>query len=117
MVHKVAGLQGCIIATGGGAVRDERNTDVLKRQGVFIWLSADVETIVERIRNDLGSEERRPSFSHDDIFRETEEVLEKRIPVYSKLADLSVQTAGANIEEVVAGILRFLGMDSIDQEG
>src|SRR5271157_1256850 len=73
IIRKLALLQRGVIATGGGAVMDEGNCDILKKHGLLIWLRADVMTMVERMRDDAASEERRPSFLHDDIFRETED--------------------------------------------
>ena len=108
IVRELAGMHRSVIATGGGAVMDQENADILKRHGVLIWLNADVKTIVERIEGDIGSRERRPSFSHDDIFQETEDVLRKRIPVYSGLADFSIDTVGKNVDEIINDICQFL---------
>jgi shikimate kinase len=108
IVRELAVMHRSVIATGGGAVMDEENADIFKKHGVLIWLNADVKTIVERIQADIGSRERRPSFSDDDIFQETEDVLRKRIPVYSGLADFSIDTVGKNINEIVNNICQFL---------
>ena len=108
IIRKLALLQRGVIATGGGAVMDEGNCDILKKHGLLIWLRADVMTMVERMRDDAASEERRPSFLHDDIFRETEDVLKERLPVYRGLADFSLNTKGKNIDEIVNAVCRFL---------
>jgi shikimate kinase len=108
IVRELRVMQRSIIATGGGAVMDKENADILKKHGVLIWLSADVGTIVERIQSDAKSRERRPSLSHDDIFMETADVLNKRIPVYSRLADLSINTAGKKVDDIVDVICQFL---------
>ena len=110
IVRELAVMHRSVIATGGGAVMDEENADILKKHGVLIWLNADVKTIVERIQGDISSRERRPSFSHDDIFQETEDVLRKRIPVYSGLADFSIDTVGKNSDEIVNDICQFLSI-------
>jgi len=107
-VRELQGLQRSVIATGGGAVMDKGNAEILKRCGVLIWLDADVKTIVERIQGDMSSGERRPSFSCDDIVRETENMLEVRIPVYRGLADFSVNTGESGVDAAVAAICRFL---------
>jgi shikimate kinase len=108
IVREVAGLQRSIIATGGGAVMDEENADIMKKHGMLIWLNADVKTIIARIQGDINSAERRPVFTQDDIFQETEDVLKKRMPVYSGLADFSIDTPGKNIDEIVNIICQFL---------
>ena len=86
IVRKLALLQRGVVATGGGAVMDEGNCGIIKEHGLLIWLTADVMTMVERMRDDAASEERRPSFLHDDVFRETEDVL--------KATDTGIQGAG-----------------------
>jgi len=107
-VQGLAVLHRSVIATGGGVVMDEGNAAILKKHGVLIWLNADVNTIVERIQDDLNSDKRRPSFSQEDIMKETEDVLKKRIPVYSRLADYSIDTAKKNVDEIVDSICQFL---------
>jgi shikimate kinase len=110
IIRKLARLQRGVIATGGGAVMDEGNCGILKKHGLLIWLRADVMTMVERMRNDAASEQRRPSFFDDDIFRETEDVLKERLPVYGRLSDFSLDTKGKNIDEVVNAVCEFLTM-------
>ena len=108
IVRKLAVLQRGVVATGGGAVMDEGNCDILKKHGLLIWLRADAKTMVERIRDDITSEGRRPSFLHDDTFREAEDVLKQRIPVYRGLADFSIDTTGRSIDEIVNAVCQFL---------
>jgi shikimate kinase len=108
IVRELTAFQRSIIATGGGVVMDEGNAAILKKHGVLIWLSADVKTIVERIQSDGSSSKRRPPFSQEGIMKETEDVLKKRIPVYSLLADYSIDTINNNIDEIVNSICQFL---------
>ena len=108
IVGKLAHLRRGVVATGGGAVMDEGNRDILKKHGLLIWLKADVLTTDERMRGDARSEERRPSFLHDGAFRETEDVLKERLPVYRVLADFSLNTKGRNIDEIVNAVCGFL---------
>jgi len=108
IVQKLALLQRGVVATGGGAVMDESNCDILKKHGLLILLTADVMTMVERMRDDAASEERRPSFFHDDTFRETEDVLKERLPAYRGLADFSLDTTGKDIDEIVNTVCEFL---------
>jgi shikimate kinase len=108
IIRKLAVLQRGIVATGGGALLDQGNCDILKEQGLLIWLRADVMTIVERIRGDATTKERRPTLLHDDAFRETEDILKQRLPVYRKLADFSIDTTGKSIDEIADAVCQFL---------
>jgi shikimate kinase len=108
IIREAAAMERSVIATGGGAVLDERNARILKKHGLLIWLMADVGTIVRRIHRDKKSSEQRPAFSDNDIVQETTDVLTKRIPVYKRLADFSIDTAGKNVNEIVDSICQFL---------
>ncbi|MDR4467141.1 MAG: hypothetical protein MRJ68_02455 [Nitrospira sp.] len=50
--QELAGQNGLIIDTGGGAILRSQNVDVLKQTGKLFWLTASVETIAKRIGSD-----------------------------------------------------------------
>ena len=109
VIRETAAMERSVIATGGGAVLDDRNAGILKKHGILIWLMADVGTIVQRIHGDGKSDKQRPAFSDNDIFQETTDVLTKRIPVYTRLADFSIDTADKKVNEIADSICQFLG--------
>ncbi len=108
IIRRLSSVRGSVIATGGGAVMDEGNLNILRKRGVFIWLTADVGTMIERMEKDKISDEQRPSLSKDDLYRETADMLELRMPVYSDLADFTVDTSGKDIDGVAGEICRVL---------
>ena len=89
-----------VIAAGGGAVVDAGNREALKRNGLFLWLTADVRTIIERMKNDRVAGEQRPPLSNDGLERETSEILKKRTPIYRQLADFTIDTSGKEIDAI-----------------
>ncbi len=92
---------GKIIDAGGGAILRPKNVEVLKRNGVVFWLTADVETIAGRIRE--GTD--RPSLTGAKSFLdEISEVLGERTPLYRAAADHVVDTAGRDVEAVAAAV-------------
>jgi len=113
IISELVNLPEGIIATGGGAVMDKENEAVLKKIGAVVWLNADVETIVERIQNDAQSFEKRPVLCGRDVLQETEAILKERTPVYSRLADVSINTAGKTVAGIVNEIYRFLKENDI----
>jgi shikimate kinase len=113
VIRKLARRQKGVVATGGGAVMDEENADVLKQNGTLIWLEADVETIVQRIRDDSQSREKRPSLLGNELFQETLLMLEQRVPAYRRLAEFSVNTTLMGIDDVVNEIYRFLQITEV----
>ena len=101
-----------IIAVGGWAVTDAANRRVLKQLGSCVWLTADVKTIVERMRADQGGDARRPPLSRDGLEQETIAILRQRTPLYQELADFAVATTGKAIDAIadeVCGVLARQG--------
>jgi len=97
-----------VIAAGGGAVVDVENREALKRNGLFLWLTADVHTIVQRMKNDRVAVEQRPPLSEGSLERETSEILQERTPIYRQLADFTIDTSGKEIDAIVEEICNLL---------
>ena len=101
----LAGKDGLIIDTGGGAVLRQQNVDCLKKSGVLVWLTATVPTIIERI----GGDTQRPSLTGTKSFtEEVEEVLRERQPKYKAAANHIIQTDGRSVMEVAEAILALV---------
>ena len=78
-----------VIDTGGGAILRSDNVEHLKTNGVIFWLTADIQTIVNRI----GGDTQRPSLTGSKSFvEEIEDVLRERRPKYQAAADHTVST-------------------------
>ncbi len=103
-VFGLAGTDGAVIALGGGAVLDPSNVEALKKQGLFIWLQAEEETIRERLRRDGASAEQRPPLSAPGT-GDDKEILARRVPIYRAVADLTIDTTGLTIEAVTEEII------------
>lgn len=101
----LAGRDGLIIDTGGGAILRSQNVDVLKQNGVLFWLTAEVRTIEQRIAGD----DQRPSLTGSQSFLdEIEEVLRERRPKYQAAADYCIPTDNRTPAEVADVILTTL---------
>ena len=100
VIRALSSLAETVIAVGGGAVMDAENREALRRNGLFLWLTADVRTIIERMRNDRTGDERMPPLASDCAERETSGILEQRIPIYRRLADFTIDTSGRGIDAI-----------------
>lgn len=101
----LAGQDGLVIDTGGGAVLRPQNVARLKTNGTLFWLTADVATIAARI----GGDSQRPSLTGSKSFiEEIDDVLRERTPIYAAAADHVVATDGRSLADVVATILAQL---------
>jgi shikimate kinase len=104
MVEEASRRDGCVIATGGGAIVTPRNLEALKRSGVLIALTARPETILAR----AGAGEDRPMLRGGEKLERIRRLLAERAPAYAK-ADLTVDTTEKSVEQVVDQILAAVG--------
>jgi len=101
VVRAFAARDDQVIDCGGGVIEREANIERLRAAGPVIWLTASTRAIVERIE---GSAE-RPSLTGAKSFTdEVEEVLERRRPLYRRIAHHEVATDGRTIEDVAAHV-------------
>ena len=91
-----------IIDTGGGAILRAQNVEVLKKNGILIWLKASVETITKRI----GGDNQRPSLTGTKSFvDEIQDVLRERTPKYQAVADHTIATDGLTPHQLTETLL------------
>ena len=103
--QELAGQNGLIIDTGGGAILRSQNVDVLKQTGKLFWLTASVETIAKRI----GSDTQRPSLTGTKSFiDEIQDVLQDRLPKYQAAGDYVIETEGRSLSQLADEILARL---------
>jgi shikimate kinase len=107
LLAELCRLRRHVVATGGGVVLREANRTLLRASGRVVYLSADVDTLWQRMQGDASTAERRPPLTVGGR-EEVAEVLRLREPLYRGCADLIVPTAGRLPNEVVAEVLRHL---------
>src|SRR5215469_1972255 len=104
MLVELCRLQQHVIATGGGVVLRESNRELLRASGCVVWLTANVETLWQRLQGDNATTERRPDLLGGGR-EEIAEIMRIRETLYRECADFIVETAGRSPTEVVAEIL------------
>jgi len=108
VLRQLSAKDDCVIATGGGALLAPENVEILKKMGLIIWLNAPTGDIISRLKTDAENDATRPPFTNDAIERETSAVLEERLPLYQKTADIKVNTAGKTAAQVAEEIYHRL---------
>jgi shikimate kinase len=98
----------CVGATGGGVILDPENVILLKQMGVIIWLDAPLLDIIERLKEDAGSEASRPKFTDDSLLQETIKILQERNPLYAQAANITFSTEDKSALTVAEEIYRCL---------
>jgi shikimate kinase len=94
-----------IIVTGGGIVLRTSNRELLRKLGVVVYLEADEQTLFAR----LSRRSNRPLLRTDDPRSTMRDLLEKRVPLYEEIADLTVDTSQLDHNQVCDLILESVG--------
>lgn len=74
----------------------ERNVVEMKKNGRVILLTAEPETILERVRDDHS----RPLLENNKNVSFIRELMEKRREKYEAAADIIIRTDGRSIQEI-----------------
>ncbi len=96
--------EGCVVATGGGAILAEDNRIAMRAHGTVIYLRARLENLWERTRHDTS----RPLLATPDPRATLAELLEKRDPLYREAAHLVVDTGTQSASTLVTRVVAAL---------
>lgn len=92
-----------VLATGGGAFMNEETRVKISQSGISIWLKADLEVLMRRVRK-RGT---RPLLQNSDPEGTMRRLMELRYPVYAA-ADLTVDSQEGPHDRVVNELLEAL---------
>ncbi len=93
-----------VISTGGSAAYSTPAMEHLRSHGTIVFLHADLETLRQRIGNfETRGLAKKADQSFADLFKE-------RFSLYTKFADVTIESAGFTQEEVCSEIIHQLGI-------
>ncbi|AZV78363.1 shikimate kinase [Parasedimentitalea marina] len=93
-----------VLSTGGGAFLSEENREIIKENGVSVWLQADLDVTWNRVKH----RNTRPLLQTDNPRQTLSDLYDARVPLYAK-ADLHVPSDGqVSIEGMVDRALQVL---------
>jgi len=104
VTSEVAEQDNIVNASGGGVITREQNMVKLKKNGILVWLKADVDTLLERV----GEDSQRPLLVGKTQREDVEITLKEREALYQKAADLVVDTENKTPEKVAEAIIKSL---------
>ena len=93
-------MHNTVVSTGGGAVLRTANRNLLKDCGRIYYLQADVDAIYERVKNDTA----RPllnGLSEEEKKAKISEMLKQREVYYKTTSDVTINTSGKTVDEIV----------------
>jgi len=97
-----------VIATGGGAMVDPHNYELLAETGLIVCLEAKPETIYERLFREVAGRpetEVRPLLATDNPLERIRQLKASRQPYYAK-SDWTIHTDRLSINEVAEEVVR-----------
>lgn len=105
MLTELTQLSNTVLATGGGAVLNSDNRDLLSARGVVVYLQTSLEQQLARTRNNRD----RPLLEgSDDIEATLKKLLQERDPLYRQIADLVVTTGDQPARKLAREIVESL---------
>ncbi len=104
MLQELVEERGIVLATGGGAILASENRQLLRDNGLIIYLKASAEHLAGRVKLDR----RRPLLQTGDKLATMRELMTQREPVYQQLADMVVETNNRSIPRVVREISKMI---------
>ena len=104
MLKELVEERGMVLATGGGAILAPENRQLLRDNGMIIYLKASAEHLAGRVKLDR----RRPLLQTGDKLAKIRELMTRREPVYLQLADMVVETNNRSIPRVVREISKMI---------
>lgn len=93
-----------VISCGGGVIVRPENVDYMKKSGKVVYLSANPETIYERVKNSTD----RPILNGHMNVEYIAELMNQRRAKYHAAADIGVTTDDKSWEEICDEILERL---------
>ena len=90
-----------VISTGGGLVLRKENVELLKKNGVLVYLRAGIPTLIERLSTDKD----RPLLKGEDLKKRLTFLLKERAPIYEEVSAFWVDVDDKTPEEIANEIV------------
>jgi shikimate kinase len=88
VLKEALALSNLVLATGGGIVTCEENRTLLKQTGTVVYLTADIDQLLERTARD----KKRPLLQVKNPRQRMAELFKTRDPLYREVATLIIKT-------------------------
>ena len=93
-----------VISTGAGILGDQEIINIIKKNGVCIFLDIKINNLVERLNNNFKS---RPLLKNGNLRENLENMIKKRIQNY-KQAHIIIPVDGLSIPDIVRRVINNL---------
>ncbi len=104
LLEKISREEPAVVSCGGGAVLRKKNVEMMKASGTIVLLTAEPETVLERVKGDDSRPNLKGRMSAEGI----RDLMDQRREAYHRAADTAVSTDGKEPEKIAGEILQFL---------
>jgi shikimate kinase len=104
VIEELTALKEVVLATGGGAVLDEKNRQLLHARGTVVYLRATVNDLWNRTRHDRN----RPLLQTADPLGRLRDLYAQRDPLYREIAHVVVETGSQSLKSLVLRLQQML---------
>ena len=102
-IKKYSNMSDLIISTGGGTIENIENLSNLQKNGIVIYLKADIEELFKRVKN----ETQRPLLQEKDPLEVIKKLIKKREKFYFR-ANITIITNSKSPNEITEEIIKAL---------
>ncbi len=93
-----------IVDCGGGLPLTPENRKLIKTSGRCIYLKVSPNAVLQRLKSD----ESRPLLENKKSIKEISLMLDKRVPFYESIADISIETDNFTTKEIAEKLIPYL---------
>lgn len=104
VIRELVQLPNIVLATGGGSILELENRELLKTNGIIVYLEVSLGYQEHRTMN----ESRRPLLRVKNRMEILEKLYRERTPLYQSMADFQVHTDERSIRDVADEIIESI---------
>ncbi len=94
IIQELLKHDGIVLATGGGAILNPQNREMMKRNGIVVYLKSSVHDLWQRTRHDQN----RPLLQTGNPRAKLQELHDLRDPLYTAAADMIIHTGKQSVQ-------------------
>ena len=118
IVQECSGADNVVIATGGGAVLDPRNVEVLRNNAFVVHLTANPSELFRRIVKDRTTAETRPRLTDaDSELDELKKLMLARAAIYAYARHAECSVEGRTPDEVAEAVIILMRAHGVMPKG
>lgn len=103
ILSELVQLDNIVLATGGGAVLKPENRDLLRGNGIVVYLKSSPELLLQRTKGD----KRRPLLQAEDRMAQIVDLLNVREPLYSSSAHEIIETDKLTTKRIIQKLVKI----------